>query len=142
MFFFKKVVILSIIWFRENYRFIFPDEVPCLCSQRWILSYIGFMGTICIYLVRVNASIAMVCMVKTSSNKNISNDTLQNMSAFSQSVCVQETQSQRIVNQACIRFYGNICGTQYLFLDKVIESNFFILIFVLNIYNIFITIKC
>ncbi|OWF55374.1 sialin-like isoform X2 [Mizuhopecten yessoensis] len=42
------------------------EEVPCCCSQRWILSYTGFLGFCCIYAVRVNFSVAIVCMVKTS----------------------------------------------------------------------------
>ncbi|XP_033764213.1 sialin-like [Pecten maximus] len=42
------------------------DEVPCFCSQRWLLSYTAFLGFCCVYAVRVNFSVAIVCMVKTS----------------------------------------------------------------------------
>lgn len=42
-------------------------SVPCLCSQRWILAYTGFFGVFFVYALRVNISMAMVCMVQTFS---------------------------------------------------------------------------
>ena len=35
-----------------------------MCSQRWILAYIGFFGFGVIYSLRVNISVAVVCMLK------------------------------------------------------------------------------
>ncbi|KAK6174796.1 hypothetical protein SNE40_013375 [Patella caerulea] len=40
-------------------------NVPCCLSQRWILAYVGFFGFICMYALRVNLSVAIVCMVKS-----------------------------------------------------------------------------
>lgn len=46
-----------------------PDEaevigsVPCLCSKRWIMGYMGLLLGVCMYLLRVDFSMAMVCMV-------------------------------------------------------------------------------
>ena len=42
----------------------FSDTVPCLCSKRWIMGYMGILLGICLYLLRVDFSMAMVCMVK------------------------------------------------------------------------------
>ncbi|VDI73245.1 MFS transporter, ACS family, solute carrier family 17 (sodium-dependent inorganic phosphate [Mytilus galloprovincialis] len=55
-------------------------DVPSCCSQRWILAYTGFFGFVFVYALRVNFSVAIVCMVKSlnsSSSNNISdiNDT-------------------------------------------------------------------
>ncbi|KAL4221287.1 hypothetical protein ACF0H5_019550 [Mactra antiquata] len=40
-------------------------KVPTLCSQRWILAYIGFFGFGVVYSLRVNISVGIVCMVKS-----------------------------------------------------------------------------
>lgn len=40
-------------------------DVPVLCSQRWILAYIGFFGMAVFNSLRVNLSVAVVCMVKS-----------------------------------------------------------------------------
>ena len=40
------------------------DQGPLLCSQRWILAYMGFMFGLISYLYRVNMNVAVVCMVK------------------------------------------------------------------------------
>ncbi|XP_060589472.1 sialin-like [Ruditapes philippinarum] len=40
------------------------EDVPVLCSQRWILAYIGFFGFGVVYSLRVNISVAVVCMLK------------------------------------------------------------------------------
>ncbi|XP_060073733.1 sialin-like [Ylistrum balloti] len=44
----------------------FKENVPCFFSQRWLLAYIAFLGFVCVYAVRVNFSVAIVCMVKSS----------------------------------------------------------------------------
>ncbi|XP_022337131.2 sialin-like [Crassostrea virginica] len=48
------------------------DQVPCCLSQRWKTAYVGFLGFICVYAVRVNLSVAIVCMVK-SQNSTLGN---------------------------------------------------------------------
>ncbi|XP_060589473.1 uncharacterized transporter slc-17.2-like [Ruditapes philippinarum] len=40
------------------------EDIPVLCSQRWILAYIGFLGFGVVYSLRVNISVAVVCMLK------------------------------------------------------------------------------
>ncbi len=39
--------------------------VGTLCSARWILAYVGIFGFACVYNMRINMSLAIVCMVKT-----------------------------------------------------------------------------
>ncbi|CAG2249681.1 SLC17A5 [Mytilus edulis] len=41
------------------------DSLPVLCSQRWILSYLFFWGFFFAYSLRVNFSVAIVCMSKS-----------------------------------------------------------------------------
>ncbi|XP_052286762.1 uncharacterized transporter slc-17.2-like isoform X7 [Dreissena polymorpha] len=41
------------------------EKVPGCCSQRWLLAYIGFFGFGVVYALRVNLSVAVVCMIKT-----------------------------------------------------------------------------
>ena len=43
-------------------------RVPLICSQRWILAYIGFLGFGVVYALRVNISVAIVCMLKQSND--------------------------------------------------------------------------
>ncbi|KAJ8303345.1 hypothetical protein KUTeg_019741 [Tegillarca granosa] len=68
------------------------------------------MGCICVYLIRVNASIAMVCMVKTLTNNSQSNDTLRNISVSSQSACNGEFDWDKSVQSSILSsfFYGYI----------------------------------
>ncbi|XP_046326762.2 sialin-like [Haliotis rufescens] len=40
-------------------------EVPCLCSRRWILAYMCFLGMFFLYATRVNMSVAIICMVRS-----------------------------------------------------------------------------
>lgn len=44
---------------------LIPEKVPSVCSQRWILAYILSAGFFFVYALRVNISVALVCMVKT-----------------------------------------------------------------------------
>ena len=37
-----------------------------LCSQRWILAYIGFVGFCVAFSLRDNVNVAIVCMVRTN----------------------------------------------------------------------------
>lgn len=48
------------------------QDIPCICSQRWILSYFVFIGITLQNALRSNLSVAIVCMVKTG---NISSET-------------------------------------------------------------------
>lgn len=53
------------------------SEVPWWCSQRMLLAVVGFFGFINLYALRVNMSVAMVCMVnqtallETSRQENV-----------------------------------------------------------------------
>ena len=47
------------------------SRVPLICSQRWILAYIGFLGFGVVYALRVNISVAIVCMLKQSNDTDI-----------------------------------------------------------------------
>lgn len=38
---------------------------PALCSQRWNLSILSFFSLFFLYVVRVNLSVAIICMVRT-----------------------------------------------------------------------------
>ncbi|OPL33396.1 sialin, partial [Mytilus galloprovincialis] len=40
------------------------ENVPCCCSQRWILAYTAFFGFLLVYALRVNISVGIVCMVR------------------------------------------------------------------------------
>ncbi|XP_076085056.1 sialin-like [Mytilus galloprovincialis] len=46
------------------------DSLPVLCSQRWILSYLFFWGFFFAYSLRVNFSVAIVCMSKSSTSNS------------------------------------------------------------------------
>ncbi|XP_052061714.1 uncharacterized transporter slc-17.2-like [Mytilus californianus] len=54
----------------------FKEKVPTFLSQRWILAYLFLTGYFNVYALRVNISVALVCMVRTS----IDNSTLMNSS--------------------------------------------------------------
>jgi len=41
------------------------ENIPVICSQRWILAYLLFWGFFFVYALRVNISVAIVCMVRT-----------------------------------------------------------------------------
>ncbi|XP_048250163.1 uncharacterized transporter slc-17.2-like [Haliotis rufescens] len=50
-------------------------SLSCLCSQRWLLAYVGWLGCIMLYAARANLSVAIVCMVNdtdTNSTSSIS----------------------------------------------------------------------
>ncbi|XP_041377316.1 sialin-like [Gigantopelta aegis] len=53
------------------------ELIPCLCSKRWVLAYVAFVGFICLYAVRVNMSVAIVCMVRL--DNSTSNTTEQDL---------------------------------------------------------------
>ncbi|XP_071110386.1 uncharacterized transporter slc-17.2-like [Haliotis cracherodii] len=38
-------------------------SLSCLCSQRWLLAFVGWFGGIMLYAARANLSVAIVCMV-------------------------------------------------------------------------------
>ncbi|XP_046559193.1 uncharacterized transporter slc-17.2-like isoform X1 [Haliotis rubra] len=47
-------------------------DVPCLCSQRWLLAYVGCFGCIMLYSARTNLSVAIVCMVNDTETNSTS----------------------------------------------------------------------
>lgn len=68
--------------------------MPTCCSQRWILAYIGFLGFGVVYALRVNISVAVVCMVKLTDDSSSSTaDDIWNISTTTETqdlVCVEE----------------------------------------------------
>ena len=48
-----------------NFLLFISEKVPTYTSQRFILAYLFFTGYFNIYAVRVNLSVAIVCMVRT-----------------------------------------------------------------------------
>lgn len=48
----------------ENDQLKVRENVPCCCSQRWILAYTAFFGFLLVYALRVNISVGIVCMVR------------------------------------------------------------------------------
>ena len=43
---------------------------PALCSQRWNLATLAFFGLLFVYVVRVNLSVAIICMVRAPYRAN------------------------------------------------------------------------
>lgn len=68
----------------------FIDDVPCICSQRWILAYITFFGYLLVYVFRNSFSVALVCMTKDD-NIYITNNN-SNYSNLTQGDCIQDIQ--------------------------------------------------
>lgn len=66
------------------------EQVPCCCSQRWILAYTAFFGFLMVYALRVNISVGIVCMVRTEVTNNTVADNLQNTS-HAEETCILET---------------------------------------------------
>ncbi|KAJ8309630.1 hypothetical protein KUTeg_012820 [Tegillarca granosa] len=66
------------------------DDVPCICSQRWILAYITFFGYLLVYVFRNSFSVALVCMTKDD-NIYITNNN-SNYSNLTQGDCIQDIQ--------------------------------------------------
>ncbi|KAK7093243.1 sialin-like [Littorina saxatilis] len=51
------------------------EKVPfILCSERWRLAFIAFVGFFFVYSLRVNMSVAIVCMVKADNSTNTTTD--------------------------------------------------------------------
>ncbi|CAC5399523.1 SLC17A5 [Mytilus coruscus] len=68
-------------------------KVPCCCSQRWILAYVAYLGFLCLYAVRFNLSVAIVCMVKTeTNNSSMGNDHING-------TCPGTSESIEVTNQ-------------------------------------------
>ena len=44
---------------------IVSENIPVLSSQRWILAYLFFWGFFFVYVLRVNISVTILCMVRT-----------------------------------------------------------------------------
>ncbi|XP_071144720.1 sialin-like isoform X2 [Mytilus edulis] len=98
------------------------QDIPCCCSQRWILAYTSFFGVVLVYAVRVNLSVAIVCMVK-----NVNSTTELNGTSIDSNTCPSHAESQTVFNKhaefdwdkttrssiLASFFYGYIC-TQVL----------------------------
>ncbi|XP_076086078.1 sialin-like isoform X2 [Mytilus galloprovincialis] len=97
-------------------------DIPCCCSQRWILAYTSFLGVVLVYAVRVNLSVAIVCMVK-----NVNSTTELNGTSIDSNTCLGHAEIQTVFNKhaefdwdkttrssiLASFFYGYIC-TQVL----------------------------
>lgn len=70
------------------------QDVPCCCSQRWILAYTSFFGIMLVYAVRVNLSVAIVCMVKNVNSRTENNGTL-----IDTNTCPGHAESQSVFNK-------------------------------------------
>ena len=57
-----------------------PDGVPNYCSWRWALAMIGIWGFCFVYAVRINMSMAIVCMVKEENINNTNDDNATTLS--------------------------------------------------------------
>ncbi|WAR14349.1 SL172-like protein, partial [Mya arenaria] len=66
-------------------------DVPCFCSQRWILAYIGFLGFGVVYALRVNLSVAVVCMVKSPVTDDVINWNVSTPYSIENEFCVEES---------------------------------------------------
>jgi hypothetical protein len=71
------ILLVFDVLFSPNLPDIFFVDVPCCCSQRWILAYAGFFGFVMVYAVRVNLSVGILCMVR-SSNTTSADDSSDN----------------------------------------------------------------
>lgn len=80
-------------------------RVPTICSQRWILAYIGFFGFGVVYSLRVNISVGIVCMVKTpveDISENLYNNTTT-LTPDHDAACVAETKAASHSNDVSIK---------------------------------------
>ena len=57
-----------------------PDGVPNYYSWRWALAMIGIWGFCFVYAVRINMSMAIVCMVKEENINNTNDDNATTLS--------------------------------------------------------------
>ena len=77
------------------------ESVPCCLSQRWILAYLCFFGVIFVYALRINLSMALVCMVRTDNTSRV------DISNVTHGDCVPSAESLNSINKvSTIRFYG------------------------------------
>ncbi|XP_053378608.1 uncharacterized transporter slc-17.2-like [Mercenaria mercenaria] len=70
------------------------EDASVLCSQRWILAYIGFLDFGVVYSLRVNISVAVVCMVKPTNLVDVD----LNITNFTTGIptdvaCIEETKA-------------------------------------------------
>ena len=73
-----------------------------LLSQRWILSYLFFWGYFFTYALRVNISVAIVCMVKTPIDNASQLNNLSSVNTSLNSQCgILESQNDD-QNEVCI----------------------------------------
>ncbi|KAJ8309628.1 hypothetical protein KUTeg_012818 [Tegillarca granosa] len=76
--------------FMKSWYKALTNDVPCICSQRWILAYITFFGYLLVYVFRNSFSVALVCMTKDD-NIYITNNN-SNYSNLTQVDCIQDIQ--------------------------------------------------
>ncbi|KAJ8320568.1 hypothetical protein KUTeg_002155 [Tegillarca granosa] len=66
------------------------DDVPCICSQRWILAYITFFGYLLVYVFRNSFSVVLICTTKDNNVYATNNNS--NYSNFTQGDCIEDIQ--------------------------------------------------
>lgn len=77
-----------------KFFFVLTTDIPCCCSQRWKLAYTSFFGVVLVYAVRVNLSVAIVCMVK-----NVNSTTELNGTSIDSNTCPGHAESQTVFNK-------------------------------------------
>ncbi|KAK7110094.1 sialin-like [Littorina saxatilis] len=88
----------------DEEEYIDPDEVPFWTSARLGLAVMGFFGFILVYSVRVNLSVAIVCMVNRTAiaaaddnNMMMTNSNFTNSSVTTQSPVSVDTECAAVV---------------------------------------------
>lgn len=72
---------------RLSFLFLyFFSTARFFCSQRFTLAFLAFMGNLFVYTLRVNLSVAIMCMVRTDSYKPNTTHYLKN-NATNESSC-------------------------------------------------------
>ncbi|XP_046326763.2 sialin-like [Haliotis rufescens] len=69
------------------------DEKVSPFARRWILAYVSFFGFVFLYATRVNISVAIICMVRSSTSNVTSLDNSTGLNVTSKSV--------NVVDEAC-----------------------------------------
>jgi len=61
---------------------IYMCIVPWICTCRWTLAIVGFFGFVNVYALRVNLSVAMVCMINHTAVREQQQQQVQQISNF------------------------------------------------------------
>lgn len=68
--------------------------MPVFTSFRWAISLVGFVGFVFVYALRIDFSVAIVCMVKTPNVSSLllpNGSSVANKSAETDDGCTDET---------------------------------------------------